>query len=120
MSRQRFASRADLIAQMNSWSPSFLECRTLGHTWQSYTAREGEGKRGEIRVVVYCPRCTSKKFMDIGPRGNIVRQWIDYPDGYLSEGLGRIVGDERNVLRMEMIHRVYQVSPLTLTSRDVT
>jgi hypothetical protein len=80
---------------------AYLLCRTFGHNWAPYTAREqGRGRARLFEVGVRCPRCTTVRHLRVNGLGEIVGGRYDYPDGYLLEGLGRIAGDSRAALRL--------------------
>jgi len=82
----------------------FLYCREMGHRWQPYSA--GVFKSGGYERVLRCTRCRCKRFQIIDGRGLIVKSHYEHPEGYLTEGIGHIVGEGRGVLRLESIKRL--------------
>lgn len=87
----------------------FLMCREMGHRWLPHDAEEHDDK--SFTRVLRCPRCRTRKIQDITARGAIERTRYQHPDGYLHEGMGRIAGDGRGILRLESIKR-------TITKKD--
>jgi hypothetical protein len=51
--------------------------------------------------------------MELSERGHVYASWYTYADDYLTQGLGRIMGEGRDVLRLATIVRVYNVTELT-------
>jgi hypothetical protein len=82
----------------------FLYCREMGHNWRPFSA--GKYKDGGFERVLRCTRCRTKRFQEISNRGIIVGSRYEHPEGYLSNGLGRIVGEGRGALRLESIKRI--------------
>ena len=84
----------------------FLHCRELGHNWRPYTA--GRHHDGGFERVLRCVRCKTKRVQEITNRGIVMVNRYEHPDGYLSNGLGRIVGDGRGLLRLESLKRLVE------------
>lgn len=82
----------------------FLYCREMGHNWRPYTA--GRFKDGGFERVLRCSRCRTRRVQEISNKGVIVKNQYVHPEGYLSKGMGRIVGEGRGVLRLESIKRI--------------
>lgn len=82
----------------------FLYCREMGHTWRPYTA--GKYRDGGYRRALRCARCRCLKRQEIGPSGLIISTRYEHPEGYLTEGIGRLVGEARGVVRLESLRRV--------------
>lgn len=82
----------------------FLYCREMGHNWRPYSA--GRYRDGGFERTLRCTRCRTKRFQEISSHGIIVKSHYEHPEGYLSKGMGRIVGDGRGVLRLESIKRI--------------
>lgn len=82
----------------------FLYCREMGHNWKPYSA--GRFKDGGFERVLRCTRCRTRRVQEINHHGLITRSRYEHPEGYLSEGLGRIVGEGRGALRLESIKRI--------------
>lgn len=82
---------------------SHLHCRELGHNWKPWVARIAED--GGFERALRCTRCRAERWQSLTRGGSIVSSHYVYPDGYIHEGLGRIVGDGRDALRLESLTR---------------
>lgn len=90
-------------------SDKFLHCRELGHLWRPTGSAgridlEGTKERGWFRKLK-CYRCQTKRIQELDHHGMILSNRYVHPEGYLMEGLGRIVGDGRGVLRLASLKR---------------
>lgn len=81
---------------------SWLLCRELGHNWRPWNAYAIDG--GYERAL-RCTRCKTERWETLTSTGAKMSSRYVYPDGYLHEGLGRIVGDGRDALRLESLTR---------------
>lgn len=95
---------ADFIQGLTA---SHLECRELGHTWRPWRASQGADRVSWERVL-RCSRCRTERVQTLSLRGHVVSNHYVYPDGYTSRGLGRLVGDDRDSLRLESLNRFIQ------------
>ena len=101
--RMKTATKEALQQQMKSWTKDMLVCRTYQHSWDGYTV-DPEGVN--LLVTLMCRRCESYKYQLLdGRTGHVINQSVDYPKGYLAKGLGRIVGEQRDQLRLETAMR---------------
>ena len=75
----------------------------MGHRWLPHDAEQHND--GSYTRVLRCPRCKTRKVQEISARGGLGRTKYKHPDGYLHEGMGRIAGDGRGILRLESITR---------------
>lgn len=89
-----------------------LQCRTYGHSFNPYTVATG---RAEGNPSVYYEqtlrcKCRVKRRLLLTRTGAVVSSVYDYTDapGYLTDGIGRIVGEGRDVLRLEAITRLIE------------
>lgn len=82
----------------------YLHCREMGHNWRPFSA--GRYKDGGFERVLRCTRCRTKRRQGIDGRGMIMASSYEHPPGYLSDGMGRIVGEGRGALRLESIQRI--------------
>lgn len=98
----------DVKRQARQWSDEILECRTYGHMWRPYTARFNNRYK-YWAVVQRCQRCTSERRRQLTARGKRTSSSYDYVDGYLTEGLGRLTGEARDILELATITRVFPV-----------
>lgn len=81
----------------------FLYCREMGHNWKPFSA--GRYKDGGLERVLRCTRCRTRKYQGISSRGLITGSRYEHPEGYLTNGIGHIVGEGRGVLRLASIER---------------
>lgn len=83
----------------------YLHCREMNHNWRPFTV--GRYRDGGWERVLRCVRCKCKKVQHLDAAGMIVgTAKYEHPKGYLHEGMGRIVGEGRGVLRLESIARI--------------
>lgn len=94
---------ADAAKEMTQ---AHLECRSLGHTWKPYTA-EYDATARAYDAVLRCPRCKVRRVLLIDVRGHVVSTHYDYgdADGYMLKGMGRVVGEGKDALRLEQLGR---------------
>ncbi len=94
---------------VDDMSTDFVQCRDWGHSWEPYTARPAE--HGCFASVLRCKRCKNVRTRIIGPRGQVISSGYDYPDGYLVQGMGRLTGTDRDMLRLSSIMRLMEAAP---------
>lgn len=99
-----YASREDVEEFAGKLSISFLQCRELGHIWKPWGAKFDEEHKVFERSL-RCPRCKTKRMETLSLRGAKLKSHYEYPEGYTTDGLGRIVGEGRDALRVESITR---------------
>lgn len=99
-----YATREDVEDFAAKLSVSFLQCRELGHVWKPYTAAFDQEHNSFARVL-RCPRCRTERHETLSTRGAKLASHYVYPEGYTTDGLGRIVGEGRDALRVESITR---------------
>lgn len=83
-------------------SPDALQCRELGHVWRPFAVRWDEESKSYVRIL-RCPRCKTRRKQILTGRGTVVSSHYEYPDGYQTRGLGRLVGSDRDVLRLASV-----------------
>jgi len=81
-----------------------LECRELGHIWKPYTARFVPDQKCYERTL-RCSRCLSERQELLDAWGGKLSNHYRYSDGYQHKGRGRIMGEGRDVLRLESVTR---------------
>jgi hypothetical protein len=81
-----------------------LLCRELGHNWLPFTVRLADG--GGYDRVLRCSRCRTERWQLLTAFGGIVSNQYKYPEGYTNQGHGRIVGEGRDMLRLESVTRL--------------
>lgn len=96
------AEAAEVAAFAQSLPESYLYCRELGHNWKAWTARQVDDS---IERVLRCNRCRCERHQILTLTGGVHSNKYVHPEGYLHDGMGRIVGDGRDALRMESIKR---------------
>lgn len=83
-------------------SEEFLACRDTGHGWHQYRLIR---VRGGYERSLYCKSCKTAKHQFISRSGEILAVNYTYQDGYQMQGVGRLYGDHRAVLRLEALER---------------
>lgn len=97
------ASAVESVAA--DWPVTFLECRTRAHNWRPLDDLHNTFYHVHT-VTERCGRCKGERTRDEGERGEILSDWgYDMKPGYYLEGIGRIAGASRNVLRRVMRER---------------
>lgn len=103
--QREYEARLDDVRSFAAALPErFLYCREMGHRWQPLSA--GHYQDGGFERVLKCSRCRCKRFQTIDSRGIIIKSHYEHPAGYLTEGIGHIVGEGRGMLRLESINRL--------------
>lgn len=83
---------------------SWLHCREMNHNWRPHDV--GSHPEGGWERTLRCVRCKTRRIQHLDTRGMVVSSRYEYPKGYQTEGLGRIVGEARGILRIESIKRL--------------
>lgn len=99
-----FAQLGDVKSFAASLPEKYLHCRELGHLWRPY--RAGRHPDGGFERTLRCSRCRTRRQQSLSSTGMVLTNQYIHPEGYLSEGIGRIVGEGRGILRLESIMRV--------------
>lgn len=99
-----YAAREAVEEFAQGLSISFLQCRELGHIWKPWGARRDD-EHNTFERSLRCPRCKTKRHETLSMRGAKLRSHYEYPEGYTTDGLGRIVGEGRDALRVESMIR---------------
>lgn len=103
---------------IESMTGSILECRELGHTWKPLRAAFSKKAKTYARTL-RCPRCHTEREQELSARGTVISNHYVYPDGYLIKGLGAMVGDNRDKLRLASLTRTIN-RPATNRLRSVS
>lgn len=109
--RSGYADPQAVFDRANDWNDEVLQCRTYGHIWQPRGAVWNK-RHAFYSISQQCPRCTSERTQEMSVTGHIYAQWITYAEGYLSQGLGRIVGESRDVIRLASVTRTFPITTL--------
>lgn len=99
-----YAVRGEVEAFAAHLSITHLQCREMGHNWRHWVARFDEQHNSYERAL-RCTRCRTERWESIGLSGAKLGIQYKYPDGYTSNGIGRIVGEGRDALRLESLTR---------------
>ena len=81
-----------------------VQCRDFSHSWRPYTARMIQG--GQFEQVLRCSRCKTLRNRLLSRTGAILSSSYDYADHYVIKGLGRIVGEEKDHLRLLSVQHI--------------
>lgn len=103
-----YADPAEVAVFARDLPVDFLLCRELSHNWRPWTAY---AKNGGYERALMCSRCHTQRWEVLTSTGAKVSGHYVYPDGYLHEGLGRIVGNGRDALRLESLTRALVDAP---------
>lgn len=105
-----YARPRDVRAFAEGLKQQYLLCRTYGHSFSPHTVTVA---RAEGRPTVYYEqvlrcKCRVKRRLLLSRTGAVITSGYDYSEapGYLSQGIGRVVGKGRDVLRLESITRL--------------
>lgn len=92
---------------LNGQPDDFLMCRDTGirHPWQPYDVQVVGGRRGGFVERLKCDRCGSVKIRTLDGRGNPVKTHIDYVEGFLRAGMGRMTAKQNALVRVEHLTR---------------
>lgn len=92
----------------------FLLCRTYGHSFAPFTVQVANtvGRRSVYYEQVLRCKCRTKRRLLLSRTGAVISSSYDYTEapGYLMHGLGRVVGEGRDVLRLESVTRLIERS----------
>lgn len=99
----KWADLKEVEAFASELSEEFLQCREMGHRWLPSKAHVNPDRT--FHREMRCPRCRTRKQQEVSGRGEILSTQYKHPEGYLHEGMGRIAGDGRGLLRLESIRR---------------
>lgn len=96
------AHERDVLGFLEELRTTFLYCRELGHNWKPWRATL---HAGTYERVLRCTRCRTERVQELTASGHLLSNHYRYADGYQSKGLGRLVGDDRDALRMTSLLR---------------
>lgn len=99
-----YADPADVASFADKLPERYLLCRDMGHNWLPF-GTPGRYKDGGFERILRCSRCKCERHTSISNTGMILSSHYTHPEGYLLEGLGRIVGEGRGILRLASINR---------------
>lgn len=98
------ASPREVAKAVEAMSTGMLRCRRMRqHKWEPSNAVK---IRGGFQEWLACERCDAKKERLYNSRGSIVAYGeIEYPEGYLLVGLGRLDERGRDVINLASLQR---------------
>lgn len=102
-----YADPQDVREFAASLPEKFLLCRELQHNWLPF-GTPAMFRDGGYQRVLRCNRCKTERHMELDAFGMVIRSYYEHPEGYLAEGLGRIVGESRGVLRLASLTRLIE------------
>lgn len=105
MARRITSARSEAADFAHGLPDEFLSCRDFGHSWAGVRARWVPAERAWHRVM-QCRRCQSERIQVLSQTGAILSGRYDYAEGYLTHGIGRLTGTDRDALRLESCVRV--------------
>jgi hypothetical protein len=88
-------------------SDQFLLCRELGHQWRPFFAR-WDAEENAFQRTLKCSRCKTQRHQWLSYSGSVLGNYYEYAEGYTHKGLGRIVGEGRDHLRLESVTRLIE------------
>jgi hypothetical protein len=108
----KYATRTEVAAAAKNWSPEVLLCRSRHHSWEQVHAVYIRRLR-YWQVEIKCGRnCGVTGWEEWDQNGHVFARGLRYPVGpdgeqlYLMEpGFGRVVGDGRDLVRLESVLR---------------
>lgn len=90
----------DLAGAVRHLRPEYVVCRDWGHSW----APQGsflDGKHRQWESSAICRSCTSVRTRRVSSvTGERLDSDIEYADGYLMAGAGRLNTEDRNMIRL--------------------
>lgn len=92
----------DLDAALEKLNLDFIECRDIGHPWRKASTRWMKAENAWEQAMV-CGRCGTRRTRWLSRTGSILGGGYDYADGYQLKGSGRLVGTDRDKVRLASI-----------------
>lgn len=103
-----YASVKDTVAQSKEWTDNQLVCRTKGHRFTVPLVAQHYTRYRYFYIEVECEGgCGVVQVREMNERGHVYWSSLRYPNGYLSRN-GRIAGDSRDALNVELLYRVFK------------
>lgn len=100
----KYADVDDVRAAAVEWAVDHLECRDTGHHWQPEDVAHIRSQRF-YRIQHRCARCDTRRLREMSETGHVYAQTYDYAPGYQAKGLGRIVGEAKDAVRLAAVTR---------------
>lgn len=101
----------EVVSFAQGLKQQYLMCRTYGHSWMPYTVhqvRDVEGAPNAYFEQTLRCKCRVRRIFLLNESAQVLRQRHDYSEapGYLSQGIGRLVGADKDRLRKVAILRL--------------
>lgn len=95
-------TQQELDHAIDSMEIEYIQCRDFGHAWQSHFARYKPSVR-EYESQQKCIRCGTIRVRDLDHRGALLGTHYLYVEGYTIKGMGRLLGSDKDHLRLNSI-----------------
>jgi hypothetical protein len=110
-----YADPGETVAQSKEWTDDQLTCRVKGHRFTVPRVAQHYIRYRYFYIELECEGgCGVVQCQEMNERGHVYWSQPRYPNGsdpdvprYLSRN-GRIVGDAKDAIRLEMIYRVFK------------
>lgn len=103
--RPHMAKLGDVAKFAERLPNDYLMCRTWAHSWDPGSSSV-QRSNGRIHWTVGCSICGTVRTRFMNPSGGILGNRYDYPEGYQSDGMGRISQRGMAQIRMETLKRI--------------
>jgi hypothetical protein len=107
LSMADYADEEEVGAFAADLPDTFLLCREIGHNWRPFFARWDVDENAYQRTL-RCQRCKTQRHQWMSYSGSMLGNQYEYTEGYQHKGLGRIVGEGRDRIRLESITRLVE------------
>lgn len=97
--------RTPLREQVGSLPDDYLQCRYPNHWWRRVRVSNTYVDRRRVVRIDFVCQCGAERKDILGANGDRISSGINYPDGYLIVGHGRV---DRAKFRVETIARYLQ------------
>lgn len=104
-SRPQMARLDDVTDFAKGLTTDHLMCRTWAHSWDPRTSAV-QRSAGRIHWTIECSSCGTTRTRIMTTSGAIVANRYTYPEGYSSDGIGRIGQRGLAAIRMESLKRI--------------
>jgi len=106
--RLHYASPKEAVEQSGEWTNDQLVCRIKGHRFTVPITAEYYARHRYYFIQLGCEGgCGVEQLQEMNVRGHVYWKSMRYPGNYQSRS-GRVVGDAKDALRVELIERVFK------------
>jgi hypothetical protein len=92
----------DLDQAIGRMSDAHLHCRDYGHSWRPFAAAYVAAQRA-YEQTLRCVRCRTLRHRVLDSHGQVVSSGYTYAEHYLVKGMGRLVGEDRGLIRIASV-----------------